>query len=323
MRKDQRIAVVIPALNEAQSIGKVLDAIPDWVDDIVVADNGSTDATADVARNHGARVVDAPRRGYGSACLAGIAALDSPDIVVFLDADFSDHPDQMPRLVDPIIAGDAEMVIGSRVLGNAARGALTPQAYFGNKLACALMRLIWGVCYTDLGPFRAIRYEALQDLGMADPDYGWTVEMQIKAAVAAIASCEAPVDYRKRIGRSKVSGTLRGVIGASYKILGHIAVGALSKLRRPKPTTNSAVILFTRYPKAGKTKTRMIPALGPEGAADLQRAMTEHAAKEITKLGEKNHPIVRYAGGSDEEIAAWLGTHWNVVPQGAPSGIKA
>ena len=219
MREDAVIAVVIPALNEEASIGRVLSAIPDWVDDVIVADNGSTDRTPEVARQHGARVVLEPERGYGAACLAGIAALRNPDIVVFLDADFSDHPEEMARLVDPILNGRAELVIGSRVLGEHEPGALTPQARFGNRLACALIRLIWGARFTDLGPFRAIRFTALQELKMRDRDFGWTVEMQVKAASRRMPSCEAPVSYRRRIGRSKISGTLSGVVKAGIKIL--------------------------------------------------------------------------------------------------------
>lgn len=219
MRDHARVSVIIPALDEARSIGKVLEAIPDWVDEVVVADNGSKDDTAAIAEEHGARVVHEARRGYGAACLKGIAALDAPDIVVFLDGDFSDHPDQMDRLVDPILRGEADMVIGSRVLGKAEAGALTPQARFGNRLACYLMRLFWGVRYTDLGPFRAIRFAALQRLGMADRDYGWTVEMQIKAIQQGLRITEVAVSYRRRVGVSKITGTVRGTIGAGYKII--------------------------------------------------------------------------------------------------------
>lgn len=227
MRDEHTVAVVIPALNEAASIGRVLDDIPAWVDDIVVADNGSIDATADIARAHGARLVREPRRGYGTACQTALAVLDAPHIVVFLDGDYSDHPDEMGLLVDPIIQGKVDIVIGSRVLGQRESGALTPQARFGNWLACRLIHLFWGVNFTDLGPFRAIRYETLQQLDMRDPNYGWTVELQIKAARERIPIKEVPVSYRKRIGRSKVSGTIRGIIGAGTKILGWIFLAAL------------------------------------------------------------------------------------------------
>ncbi len=306
MRASARIAVVIPALNERDSIGKVIDAIPDWVDDIVVGDNGSEDGTAEVAERHGARVVREEERGYGAACLAALAALDAPDVVVFLDGDYSDYPEEMDRLVDPVVSGEAQMVIGSRVRGEREQGALTPQARFGNWLACTLMRLFWGQRFTDLGPFRAIAYDALQDLAMRDRDYGWTVEMQIKALRQGIPSLEVPVSYRKRIGKSKVSGTIRGVIGAGVKILSTIGLAALQPRWSPRP---SHLVLFSRYPKAGKTKTRMIPALGAEGAAELQRAMTEHtlgAARALAE-GSRISVEVRYAGGSQGRMRNWLG----------------
>ncbi len=227
MRHGARVAVIIPALNEEQAIGKVLNAVPAWADRVIVADNGSTDATAQVAHAHGATVVSEPQRGYGAACLAGIAALEEPDVVVFLDADHSDHPEEMARLVDPIATGEADLVIGSRVLGEREPGALPPQARWGNWLACTLIRWFWTVRYTDLGPFRAVRWDVLRELGMADRDYGWTVEMQIKAAQRGCRVREVPVSYRKRIGRSKVSGTLKGVVLAGTKILSTIFLAAL------------------------------------------------------------------------------------------------
>lgn len=213
--------MIIPALDEERSIGQVLDAIPKWVDEAIVVDNGSTDRTAARAAEHGARVLSEPRRGYGVACLTAIAGL-SPrtDVVVFLDGDFSDHPEEMDRLVDPIVAQAADLVIGSRVLGRREPGALTPQARFGNWLSCTLMRLIWRHRYTDLGPFRAIGRQALQRLEMRDLDYGWTVEMQLKALRHGLRVRDVPVSYRRRtMGQSKVSGTLRGVFGAGTKIL--------------------------------------------------------------------------------------------------------
>jgi len=237
MRNGARVSVVIPALNEERSVAQVIAAVPEWVDEVIVADNGSTDGTAEVARRHGARVVAESRRGYGSACLAGIAAVDEPDIVVFLDADLSDRPDEMRRLVDPIAAGDADMVIGSRVLGPCEPGALGPHVRFGNALACALMRLFWRVHYTDLGPFRAIRRSTLDALGMQDRGYGWTVEMQIKAAASHYRVRDVPVSYRKRIGQSKISGTVRGVLGAGTKILWTIFRSALDVGLHQSPTS--------------------------------------------------------------------------------------
>ena len=197
----------------------VLRAIPAWVAHVVVADNGSSDGTAGVARACGAMVVSEPVRGYGRACQTALAAMPPVDVIVFLDGDASDVPGEMGMLVAPIAEGRAEMVIGSRTAGVREQGSLTPQQVFGNALACLLIRLIWGQRYSDLGPFRAIRWSALQRLAMADKDYGWTVEMQVRAAKLAMAVAEVPVSYRRRVGVSKVSGTIRGVIGAGTKIL--------------------------------------------------------------------------------------------------------
>ncbi|MFK7985586.1 MAG: glycosyltransferase family 2 protein [Sandaracinaceae bacterium] len=219
------VDVVIPALDEEEALPHVLAAIPGSVRTVVVADNGSRDRTAEVAREGGAVVVFEPRRGYGAACLKALAHLaeDPPDIVVFLDGDHSDHPEELPSLIAPIVDGHAEMVIGSRALGHSERGSLTPQQQVGNAIACVALRLLYGARYTDLGPFRAIRWDALQRLEMADRDYGWTVEMQIKAARRNVRHAEIPVRYRRRIGVSKVSGTVRGTIGASRKILWTLA----------------------------------------------------------------------------------------------------
>lgn len=214
------ISVVIPALNEEESIGRVLEDLPAEVSEVIVVDNGSTDATAARARDAGARVIDEPRRGYGSACLAGIAALDEAcEVVVFLDADYSDHPEELGAVVAPIREGRADLVIGSRLLGDAEPGALLPQARFGNRLACFLMRVLFGHRYTDLGPFRAITREALRRIGMVDTNFGWTVEMQIKALIHRLRVTEVPVSYRQRTGVSKITGTVSGTVRAGYKIL--------------------------------------------------------------------------------------------------------
>jgi len=223
----QTIDVVIPALNEEASLPLVLADLPrPPVRRIVVADNGSADGTARLAREGGAEVVQAPRRGYGSACLAGLDHLrrtGPPDVVVFVDADYSDHPDELTRLVAPILAGEADLVIGSRALGQRERGALLPQARAGNLVACFLIRLFYGHRFTDLGPFRAIRWDALERLEMSDPNFGWTAEMQVKAVRRGLRSTEVPVSYRRRVGVSKITGTVSGTLRAGYKILWTVA----------------------------------------------------------------------------------------------------
>ncbi|HET9941508.1 MAG TPA: glycosyltransferase family 2 protein [Candidatus Eisenbacteria bacterium] len=229
---------VIPALNEASSIGRVLEELPrPLVRRAVVSDNGSSDGTADVARAHGALVVSEPERGYGAACLRGIAALasDPPDIVLFLDGDLSDDPSEADLLVEPIRSGRADLVIGSRTRGVREPGALTPQARFGNWLATRLIRSLYGVRYTDLGPFRAIRWDSLRRLGMQDRAFGWTVEMQVKAARRGVRAEETPVRYRRRIGRSKISGTVSGSLRAGVAILGTIAAEAFQGGRLEPP----------------------------------------------------------------------------------------
>lgn len=227
MRHGKIIGVVIPALNEADAIGKVLSEIPKWVDHVVVADNGSSDDTPEIARSLGAIVTLEPAGAYGAACLAGIAALPETDVTVFIDGDYSDYPAQMDRLVDPIALGETDLVIGSRALGRAESGSLTPQQKFGNWLACWLISVFWGAKYTDLGPFRAISTEALRKIDMQDRAFGWTVEMQLRAVQEKLRFKEVPVDYRARIGHSKISGTLRGTVLAGHAILGTIFRTAL------------------------------------------------------------------------------------------------
>lgn len=222
----KNVTVVIPALNEEASLPLVLRDLPD-VGRVIVVDNGSSDGTARAAADGGAVVVSEPRRGYGVACLKGletIAALaasgaEPPRVVAFLDADYSDDPRQLPALVRPIFGGTADFVLGSRMTGPRENGAMPPQSLFGNRLACILMRWAFGVRYTDLGPFRAIDYARLLELGMTDRNFGWTVEMQIKAARRKLRIVEVPVSYRRRIGQSKISGTVWGSLQAGWKIL--------------------------------------------------------------------------------------------------------
>ncbi len=216
-----RVLVIIPAFNEARSIGHVIGDIPDHVEEVVVVNNASTDETERNARAAGATVLREGRQGYGWACLRGIdyARSRNPDVIVFLDGDYSDHPDEMDRLLAPIRRGEADFVVGSRMRGEREPGAMLPQALWGNRLACALMRWFWRARFTDLGPFRAIRFADLLALGMQDTTYGWTVEMQIKAVRAGLRCDEVPVSYRRRIGVSKITGTLAGTVKASAKIL--------------------------------------------------------------------------------------------------------
>lgn len=218
------IDVIIPAFNEEEAVGLVVCDIPKGlVRHIVVVNNASSDKTSEAARAAGAIVVDQPDRGYGNACLKGMAQVATheppPDIVVFLDADNSDRPEQMTELVAPILNNTADFVIGSRALGEREAGSMMPQQIFGNWLATRLLKIFYGVRYTDLGPFRAVRWNELKALEMRDRTFGWTVEMQLKAAKHGLRITEVPMDYRKRIGFSKVSGTVKGSVLAGYKII--------------------------------------------------------------------------------------------------------
>jgi glycosyltransferase involved in cell wall biosynthesis len=214
-------ALIIPALDEEHAIGPLLDGVDrTLIRDIIVGDNGSRDATAEVARSRGAEVVTVAERGYGAACAGALTRLrEDVEVVVFMDADGSDDPAEIPLLLAPIAEGRADLVIGSRALGTIEPGALTPQQRFGNWLATRLIRMIYGHRYTDLGPFRAIRRELLDRIGMQDRRYGWTVEMQIRALQLGARVTEVPVRYRRRVGRSKISGTVSGVIKAGWWIL--------------------------------------------------------------------------------------------------------
>lgn len=228
------IDVVIPAYNEEESVPLVVKAIPDVVNEIVVVNNNSTDRTAENARNAGAVVIDQPEQGYGNACLKGIAYLRSrdrhPDIIVFLDADYSDHPEELSDLIKPILEEDIDMVIGSRALGNREDGSMMPQQRFGNWLATRMIRLFYGKKFTDLGPFRALKFDKLVAMNMQDRTYGWTVEMQVKAVKMGYSYTEVPVSYRKRIGVSKITGTIKGTVLAGYKIITTIIKYSVKKV---------------------------------------------------------------------------------------------
>ena len=220
----QNTYVIIPMLNEERSIGLVLDDLPS-VKEVIVVDNGSTDDGPAIAESKGATVIREPQRGYGKACLTGIAqvsqSVTDPEstIVAFIDGDYSDHPDELPVLISRIEDEGCDFVVGSRTRGEREKGAMHFQAIFGNWLACTLMRVFWGAKFSDLGPFRVIRYQSLMDLGMQDENFGWTIEMQIKAYRGGLKITEVPASYRRRIGVSKISGTVSGTIRAGYKIL--------------------------------------------------------------------------------------------------------
>lgn len=236
-----RIAVVIPAFNEDQSILRVIEDIPTGlVEEVVVVDNRSTDSTASIARQAGATVLVEPRRGYGSACLTGVSYVIARnyDIVVFLDADYSDHPEEMTLLIEGITRGGVDLVIGSRATGARQKGSMPAHSRFGNWLATRLIAILWGVTFTDLGPFRAIRTVALQRIQMRDTDFGWTVEMQIKCARMGLRCLEVPVRYRRRIGISKITGSVTGSVRAGWKILYTIARYGISR-RKPNRSTKS------------------------------------------------------------------------------------
>ncbi len=218
------VDVIIPAFNESASIGNVIKDIPkNIVREIIVIDNNSSDFTTEVSRKAGAIVLHENRQGYGYACLKGLEYLSSqsqkPEIVLFIDADYSDFPEEAPQLLKPIVESGYDFVIGSRSLGNKETGSMTVQQIVGNKIAVVLMRLLYNIDFTDLGPFRAIRYDKLIEMKMQDTTYGWTVEMQVKAAKKGLRCTEVPVRYRKRIGHSKISGTVKGTVLAGYTII--------------------------------------------------------------------------------------------------------
>ena len=227
-----RVSVIIPTHNEAEAIGRVLADLPaDLVTEVLVVDSNSSDGTPEIAEKMGAHVLHEPRRGYGRACLTGLAAANEPDIVVFLDGDYSDRPDELPLLLAPIVESRADITLGSRLAKQNVAGALPWHSVLGNRLAAAMIRLLYGQRITDLGPFRAARADVLRQLALQEETYGWAVEMILKGALAGFRIVEVPVSYYPRIGKSKISGTLRGTIGAAWFILSRIV---LYRFRRDK-----------------------------------------------------------------------------------------
>ena len=231
-----RVSVIIPTHNEAQAIGRVLADLPSHlVTEVIVVDSNSTDGTPDLARKMGAQVIQEPRRGYGRACLTGLAKTERPDVVVFLDGDYSDRPSELPILLAPIIEGRADIALGSRLSGKSNRGALPRHQAFGNRLAAGLIRLLYGVSVRDLGPFRAGRADALHALALEEGTYGWAVEMILKGALAGFRIVEVPVSYYPRIGKSKIGGTVKGTLGAAWFILTRIVLYSFRRRRAGTP----------------------------------------------------------------------------------------
>jgi glycosyltransferase involved in cell wall biosynthesis len=231
-----RVSVVIPTHNEAQAIGRVLADLPSHlVTEVIVVDSNSTDGTPELARKMGAQVIEEPRRGYGRACLTGLANTQNPDVVVFLDGDYSDRPAELPILLAPIIEGRADITLGSRLSDKSNAGALPWHQAFGNRLAAGLIRLLYGVKVSDLGPFRAGRAEVLHTLGLEEATYGWAVEMIVKGAIAGFRIVEVSVSYHPRIGKSKISGTVKGTIGAGWFILSRIVLYSFRRRRARTP----------------------------------------------------------------------------------------
>ena len=231
-----RVSVIIPTHNEAQAIGRVLADLPSpLVTEVIVVDSNSTDGTPDLARKMGAKVIEEPRRGYGRACLTGLANAQNPDVAVFLDGDYSDRPAELPILLAPILEGRADITLGARLGGKSNAGALPWHQAFGNRLAAGMIRLLYGVNISDLGPFRAARVQVLRTLALEETTYGWAVEMIVKGAIAGFRIVEVPVSYHPRIGKSKISGTLKGTLGAGWFILSRIVLYAFRRRRARMP----------------------------------------------------------------------------------------
>ncbi len=316
------VGLIIPARNEADALKKVLKEIPfDSIHEVIVVDNGSTDNTAVIAKSAGARVVYEPIAGYGRACLAGIAKL-SPDVdvVAFMDADHSDYAEELDLLIKPIQEDSADLVIGSRVQF-AEAGSLTVPQRFGNALACRLMRWFLKADYSDLGPFRAIRRSSLHCLHMEDTAFGWTVEMQAKAALAGLRIQNVSVHYRQRIGQSKISGTVKGTILAGVGILGTLFKIALGPKGWLKPSRQRLVV-FLKAPRVGEVKTRLAFDIGDESATEIYRACVKMTLAHIEPLRNKT---ILYVNEAEHlaDVKQWLGSDWEYrVQQGVDLGER-
>jgi rSAM/selenodomain-associated transferase 1 len=320
-----RIAVVIPTWNEARSIGHVLADIPrPPVTEIIVIDRDSRDGTQDIAAAAGARVIIEPRRGYGRACRTGLEQATGADVVVFLDGDYSDRPAELPALVEPILSGRADIVIGSRLAGVRARGALPVHSLFGNWLAARLIRLLYGVPLTDLGPFRAGRADVLRVLDLREDSYGWAVEMILRGALRRARIVEVPVSYHPRIGTSKITGTVRGSLGAAWHILGRIVtyrvfqgqgqVSSTATAHAESPADPDRVLaIMAKAPRPGQVKTRLAAVYPPEAVLDLYRALVEDSIALARQVGAGIAAVC--PAGEAEEVARWLPSDVRVVPQ--------
>ena len=325
-------SIIIPALNEAAIIGAVVRRLCDCqslqdagITDIVVVDNGSTDDTSAVARAAGARVVWEPRRGYGRACLSGVYASPFADIIVQMDGDGSDVPDDITRVWEPVYQGTADLVMGSRTRGNYEPGALTPQQIAGNAVGASLMRLLYGVRLSDIGPLRAIRRDTLLRMQMAEMTYGWSAEMLVKAGRLGLHIVEVPVDYRRRGGgTSKVAGTFIGTVKASQAILSTITRYARwqpeGQAERPAPPRR-ALFIVARLPIAGQTKTRLAQGIGATGAADLYRAFLRDLGTRFTAAARRDgYDLIWYYAAppdaDEQDFAACVPTGGSLLRQG-------
>jgi uncharacterized protein len=333
-----RVSVIIPTRNEAGAIGRVLADLPgDLVTEVIIVDNNSTDGTPEIAARMGAQVVSEPRRGYGQACLTGLTHASAPDVVVFLDGDYSDRPAELPLLIAPIVDGRADIALGSRLAGPRSPGALPWHAAFGNRVAAGLIQSLYGPKISDLGPFRAARADVLHALALKETTYGWAVEMILKGAVRGFRIVEVPVSYYPRIGKSKISGTIRGTVGAAWFILsgivrylfspaaGQHATGDVKarvavsmepsseKMVRPKNCDRTLVIM-AKAPRPGMVKTRLAQSLPPLAAIELYRCLLEDTLALAQSLGDADVAIMCPASDV-EDLSRLAGTGVRVVAQ--------